>query len=405
VIGEKMLENLLKNKKILLGITGSIAAYKSAELVRLLKNLGAEVRVVMSSGASSFITAMTLQVLSGHSVYQTLLNTENEAAMSHIDLARWADLIVIAPATAHFLAKLAIGFADDLLSTLCLASSTSILIAPAMNTYMWENSATQANVSLLLQRGIHFISPAMGSQACGEVGIGRMEEPSNIVTQISDFINNSLRLKDKTIIITAGATQEAIDPVRYISNHSSGKMGYALAEAAERAGAQVILISAPTALDCPYNVKRVDVISTQQMLKAVMQHISTCDVFIATAAVADYRLQTIHEHKIKKTSESLSLELIRNPDILNTVSQLKSPPITVGFAAETDNLIEYAKQKLHAKKLDMIVANWVGQNRGFQSDYNELTVITPDNIQLLPYATKKELAKTLINLISECIEK
>lgn len=396
--------NILKDKKILLGITGSIAAYKSIELVRLLKEAGSDIRVVLTEGANSFVTPMTLQALSGHRVYQTLMDEECEAAMSHIDLARWADQVIIAPATAHFIAKLAAGFASDLLSTLCLATTVPIMIAPAMNTFMWTNPATQANINLLVQRGIHLIEPAAGLQACGEVGVGRMVEPQEIVKKIEGFFNHPQRLKGKTIIITAGATQEAIDPVRYISNYSSGKMGYSIAEAAANQGANVILISAPTALDCPKNVKRIEVISAQQMLGAVMQTISSCEVFIATAAVSDYRAQTIQKHKLKKTTDRLNLELVRNPDIVREVAKLQPRPIVIGFAAETENLLENAKQKLKDKQLDMVVANWVGPNKGFQSDYNELTVITAHDIQPLAYAPKKSLAKSLIAIIIDFLK-
>lgn len=392
---------VLNNCHVLLGVTGSIAAYKSAELVRLLKELCCDIRTVMTKGADTFITPMTLQVLSGHRVYNTLMDVEHETIMSHISLARWTNLVLVAPATAHFIAKLAAGFADDLLTTLCLATASPIMIAPAMNTVMWKNAATQENIEKLLKRNIIILNPATGSQACGDVGIGRMLEPVDIVKEVRGFFSCSQRLKGKKILVTAGPTQEAIDAVRYISNYSSGKMGYAVAEAAAREGADVILVSGITDLSCPTNVEKIDVISSEQMHASVMKHIKDCDIFISAAAVADYRPKNISEKKIKKTADSMSLELVRNTDILLSVAKLKKRPITIGFAAETDNLIENAKQKLHHKQLDMIVANWVGSGRGFQSDDNMLTVITHNKIQELPYSSKKTLANSLMRMIAD----
>ena len=306
---------VLVPKHILLGITGGIAAYKCAELVRLLTQAGAVVRVVMTEGASAFITPLTLQTLSGHKVYQQHLHCESEAEMSHIALARWADLVLIAPATANCIAKLAAGFADDLLTTLCLATAAPIILAPAMNTQMWFNAATQANIDLLRTRNINCIGPAAGIQACGETGPGRMVEPEEIVNYLEPLFKNTQRLAGKHLVVTAGPTQEAIDPVRYLSNYSSGKMGHAIAEAAALAGAKVTLISGPTVLQCPRGVDKVDVVTAQQMFAAVMACASTCDFFIAAAAVADYRVANISMRKIKKSADALQLELVANPDI------------------------------------------------------------------------------------------
>ncbi len=392
-------------KNILLGITGSIAAYKSAELVRLLKDSGADVRVVLSAGAQNFITPMTLQAISGNRVHTELLDAENEAAMSHIKLARWADLILIAPSTSHFIAKLAHGFADDLLTTLCLAATAPIMIAPAMNAQMWAHPATQTNLQILAERNAVIIGPAYGEQACGEVGLGRMVEPEEIVAQVQLFTQHNTNLCGKRFLITAGPTQEAIDPVRYLSNHSSGKMGYAIAKAAVARGATVTLISGPSILATPANVNRIDIITAQEMYEKVIKQIQHCDVFIAAAAVADYRVKQTAKQKIKKTSNHLNLELERNPDILTEVGKLKPRPFIVGFAAETENLIENAKQKLKQKKCDMIVANQVGDKVGFNVDYSELTVITNDSLQKLPHAHKLALAEDLVAIISKKIGK
>lgn len=391
----------LKNKKILLGVTGSIAAYKSAELIHLLKESGADVRVIMSAGASTFITPMTLQALSGNRVYEAFLDVESETTMSHISLARWADLILVAPATAHFVAKLAAGFADDLLTTACLATTVPIVIAPAMNVVMWSNVVTQENVKYLTARNIRMIGPDAGIQACGEMGEGRMTGPDIIVDRIISYFSKVHRLSGKKIIVTAGPTQEAIDPVRYLTNHSSGKMGYAVANAAAMEGAEVTLISGPTLLDTPQSVKRINVTSAQQMLDVVMVHINQCDVFISAAAVADYRVAHISQQKIKKSNKTLQLELERNLDILSFVSELKDRPIVIGFAAETENLLENAKRKLQEKKLDMIVANHIGEDKGFHSDFNELIIIMAhkSDIKTLVYAPKEQLAKDLIEIV------
>lgn len=392
----------LKNKRILLGVTGGIAAYKSAELVRLLKTLGAKVRVVMTEGAQNFITPLTLQTLSGQRVYETQWDVETENAMSHIDLARWAELILVAPATAHFIAKLAAGLADDLLTTLCLATSAPVAVAPAMNQQMWQNPATQANIKLLQARNIKIFGPGCGDQACGEIGPGRLLEPQQLVDEVAHLYSPPL-LVGKRVVITAGPTQEAIDPVRYLSNHSSGKMGYAIAKAVADAGAEVILISGPTALTCSARIHRINVVSTEQMLTTVLSEVKACDIFISTAAVCDYRVNQPSRQKIKKQTDSIQLELIRNPDIVAAVSQLNPRPFIVGFAAETENLIEHAKQKLVSKKLDMIVANLVGPNQGFQVDDNELTVITSQQMHKFEYAPKQQLARRLVQLITEIV--
>lgn len=389
----------LINKRILLGITGGIAAYKSAELLRLLKTAGADVRVVMTEGAKNFITSLTLQTLSGHKVYDALWDEALEDTMSHIELSRWADVVVIAPATANFMAKLAGGFADDLLTTLCIASTAPVVIAPAMNSQMWENPATKANLARLIERKFTILGPASGIQACGEIGAGRLLEPLELLHEIAHRFTIQL-LAGKHVVITAGPTQEAIDPVRYLTNYSSGKMGYAIAEAAVAAGAKVTLISGPTALYCTPLIQKIAVKSTEQMLNAVLSQVNKADIFIAAAAVSDYRPLQIAEQKIKKQAQTWQLNLVRNPDILATVSQLKPRPFMVGFAAETENVIENAKQKLANKNLDMIVANRVGPDKGFQTDDNELTVISADHIHRLEFAPKVQLAKLLIQLIA-----
>lgn len=393
--------NTLKNKRILIGITGGIAAYKSADLVRRLREVGAEVRVVMTRAAMAFITPLTLQAVSGNPVHSDLLDSQAEAAMGHIELARWAEIVLIAPASADFIAKLSHGHADDLLTTLCLATTAPIVIAPAMNQQMWLNPATQENVERLSMRGIQLIGPDEGSQACGEIGPGRLVEPLELVHHLTTVFAPKL-LTGKTIVITAGPTREAIDPVRFMSNHSSGKMGYALAAAAQTMGAKVILISGPVNLPAPHGVQCVKIQSAEQMSKIVLKEIESCDIFIAAAAVADYRCATSAQQKIKKTQTILELKLERNPDILAMVSNLPKRPFCVGFAAETENVIANAKTKLSEKKLDMIAANQVGKNEiGFDSDQNQLTVIWKNGQQELPLAPKKQLAVDLMKLIAE----
>jgi phosphopantothenoylcysteine decarboxylase / phosphopantothenate---cysteine ligase len=389
----------LTNRQILLGITGGIAAYKSAELVRRLRDRGADVRVVMTKAAQEFITPLTLQALSGNSVHTDLLNPAAEAAMGHIELARWADLVVIAPASADFIARLAHGHADDLLTTLCLATPARIALAPAMNQGMWGDAATQDNVAQLRTRDLLIWGPAEGEQACGDIGPGRMLEPDAIAELTSKAFTTRL-LEGKRVMITAGPTREAIDPVRYISNHSSGKMGFALAQAAVDAGAHVTLIAGPVALATPARVTRVDVSSTQQMFDAVHTHIRDCDVFIAAAAVADYRPEQVAATKIKKHNGTLSLTLVRNPDIVASVAQLRPKPFTVGFAAETQQVKDYARDKLERKNLDMIIANDVAApGIGFNSENNAVTVLWRDGEMDISERSKAQLARELIALI------
>ena len=359
----------LTGKRILLGVTGGIAAYKSAVLLRLLRNNGADVRVVMTHGANEFIRPLTFQALSGKPVHTELLDLETESAMGHIDLARWADLILVAPASANFMARVANGLADDLLSTLCLAADVPLLFAPAMNQQMWLNPATQENLEKLKARGVTMLGPAVGDQACGETGPGRMLEAEELASLTAKSFDTGI-LTGSRILVTAGPTREAIDPVRYISNRSSGKMGYAVAIAAIEAGADVSLISGPVNLPEPSRVQITKVTSAAQMHSAVMQKISDTDIFISVAAVADYSLETISEQKIKKSSDSFELKLKKNPDILSEVAALQNAPFSVGFAAETENLEANAQSKLRSKKLDMIAANQVADDRGFDVEAN-----------------------------------
>lgn len=391
----------LTGKKILLGIGGGIAAYKSADLVRRLKERGADVRVVMSQSATTFITPLTLQALSGHPVALDLLDPAAEAAMGHIELARWADLMIVAPATANLIARINAGMADELITTTCLATEAPIAICPAMNQQMYANPATQANINAVGQRGIHIWGPASGEQACGEVGMGRMEEPLAIVDRAVKFFGPK-PLAGKHLLLTAGPTREAIDPVRYISNHSSGKMGFAIAAAATQMGAEVTLVTGPVSLATPTGVTRIDVQSTEQMLAAVLNHVEAADIFIGCAAVCDYRVDNIANEKIKKSAEQMQLALVRNPDILATVAAHQSRPFTVGFAAETQDVAHYAKDKLQRKKLDMIAANDVSNPaQGFNSDDNALTVFWPQGEQALDVTDKYTLATQLLSLIAE----
>lgn len=390
----------LFNRQVVLGITGGIAAYKSALLVRELQERGAIVRVVMTRGATEFITPLTLQALSGYPVHQELLDDEAEAAMGHIELARWADLVLIAPATADFLARLAGGRADDLLTTLCLATAAPVMVAPAMNQGMWKDPATAANIALLQQRGIKLADPAHGSQACGDVGPGRMREPALIAEDASSMFSYGL-MDGLKLTITAGPTREALDPVRYISNHSSGKMGYAIARAAADAGAVTTLISGPVNLQTPERVRRVDVVSAQDMLQAALEEAAECNIFIACAAVADYRPATVAEQKIKKSGEHIQLELVRNPDIVATIAGRSTRPFTVGFAAETNDLENYARTKLKSKNLDMIVANDVGNSEsGFNSDNNAALILWPGGSTEVALTSKGQLARILVEAIA-----
>ncbi len=390
----------LVNKRILLGMTGGIAAYKSAELVRQLQEAGAEVQVVMTAAAQEFITPLTMQALSGHRVHTDLLDTQAEAAMGHIELARWADLILIAPASANFMARLAHGHGNDLLTTLCLATGAPIAIAPAMNQQMWADSGTQKNLLILQEKGITVFGPGSGDQACGENGPGRMLEPEEIARLAAEIFDYEL-LTGLHVVVTAGPSREAIDPVRYITNKSSGKMGFALAEAAAEAGARVTLVAGPVNLPTPARVNRIDVVRAQEMYERAVEVVEEgCDIFIATAAVADYRPAVTADHKIKKSTEEIHITLIKNPDIVAAVAEHPKRPFAVGFAAETQNVMEHARGKLENKKLDMIATNDVsGENVGFSSDNNSLTVIWPGGHKVLPLASKRQIAKQLIELI------
>lgn len=395
----------MQGKRILLGVTGGIAAYKSADLVRRLRERGAEVQVVMTPAAAEFITATTLQALSGRAVRGTLWDAAAEAAMSHIELARWAELVVIAPASADFLARLAGGQADDLLATLCLATEAPIAVAPAMNRVMWANAATQANVAVLASRGVHLMGPAAGEQACGEVGEGRMIEPLEIIERISPLLAPTGPLKGKRVLITAGPTRERIDPVRFISNRSSGKMGFAVAQAAQRAGAEVVLVCGPVALPTPVGVRRVDAESAVDMLNAVMREVRGADVFISTAAVADYKPARPADQKIKKASDRMDLEMERTTDILATVAaSAERPSLVVGFAAETESVEQNARTKLLKKNLDMIAANEVGDAKAFECEDNHLIVLSRTARHDLGQASKSALADRLIDLIVESLE-
>lgn len=393
----------MHGKHVLLGVTGGIAAYKSPDLVRRLREQGAEVQVVLTAGAREFVTAMTFQAVSGREVRSDLWDPEAEKAMSHIELARWADFVMIAPATADFIARLATGQADDLLTTLCLASDAPIALAPAMNRVMWANAATQANVATLKSRGVHVWGPGEGDQACGEVGAGRMLEPTQLAGLVTSAIAPSGPLAGKRVLLTAGPTRERIDPVRFISNRSSGKMGFALAAAAREAGADVTIVCGPVSLATPPGVKRIDVESAADMLNAVNRNIEGVDIFVATAAVADYRPASPVECKIKKTSESMDLKMERTVDILTTVAARvgSARPFVVGFAAETDSVEQYARQKLLKKNLDMIAANEVGHDKVFEKDDNALLVLWRDGRRDLPQAPKVALARDLIALIAE----
>ncbi|WP_303901565.1 bifunctional phosphopantothenoylcysteine decarboxylase/phosphopantothenate--cysteine ligase CoaBC [Thiohalomonas denitrificans] len=389
----------LTDKRVLLGVTGGIAAYKSAELVRELRRAGADVQVVMTPAAGQFIAPMTLQALSGHPVRSELFDPAHEAAMGHIELARWADLVLVAPASADFLARLATGMADDLLATLCLATEAPLVVAPAMNRQMWAAPATVDNMARLASRGIHRLGPAQGEQACGETGPGRMLEPESLVEELAGL----LRPRDfdgVAVTITAGPTREALDPVRFLSNHSSGKMGFALAAAASTRGARVRLVAGPVALATPVGVERIDVESAEQMLKAVLA--APGELFIGCAAVADYRPRLPAAEKIKKNEARFVLELERNPDILVAVARLAERPFTVGFAAETEDLAVNARNKLRNKRLDLIAANRVGERAeggGFNSDYNALHVFWEGGDDALPPMRKSELAHRLLDRV------
>ncbi|MDT8429352.1 MAG: bifunctional phosphopantothenoylcysteine decarboxylase/phosphopantothenate--cysteine ligase CoaBC [Pseudomonadales bacterium] len=387
----------LSCKRILLGITGGIAAYKSAILTRLFTQAGAEVRVVMTAAGAEFITPLTLQALSGNRVHLDLLDADAEAGMGHIELARWPDLVVVAPASADFMARVASGMAGDLLSTLLLATKAPVMLAPAMNQGMWAKASTASNLDILRQREFHIMGPDSGTQACGDVGLGRMLEPEEILACCESMFARQL-LSGLRLTITAGPTREAIDPVRYISNHSSGKMGYALAAEAAAEGALVTLISGPVALPCPERVRRIKVNSAEEMLAACEETVSDCDVFIGVAAVADYRPAQVPAEKIKKTGQTMTLELIRNPDIISTIANRKNPPFMVGFAAETHKLLTHGRDKLNRKKLDLLFANDAAST--FNSEESTATALWQDGELTLGPASKTTVARQMLALIS-----
>ena len=394
--------NYLTNKNILLAVTGGIAAYKSAEIVRNLKKLGSNVKVIMTKSSQEFITPLTLQALSGNPVSIDLLDVDTESAMSHIELARWADAFLVAPCTANTISRLAVGRGDDLLSAVTLAFEGILALAPAMNQVMWRDTRTQDNIQKLIKEGVLIYGPGAGEQACGDVGLGRMLEPNEIIEKLSSLFNSS-SLQQKKVLITAGPTQEPIDPVRFISNKSSGKMGFAIAEAAIDAGAEVVLVSGPVNLKDPDNVHIVEVKTAKEMLKAVMHHVVTSDIFIGVAAVADYSPINSELKKIKKNidNSSLVLKMKETKDILLEVGSLKDKPYLVGFAAETENLIQNAKKKLNMKNLDLIIANDVSsQDIGFDSDFNEVFLITEDEEILIEKTSKRNLSRKIIEFIS-----
>ena len=395
----------MASQNIILGVSGGIAAYKTPELVRRLRDRGAAVQVVMTRSAREFVTETTLQAVSGMPVRTNLWDSQAEAAMGHIGLARWADLVLIAPATAEIMARMAAGSAADLLTTLCLATEAPVVIAPAMNHVMWSHPAVQENRQKLADHGVRILGPDIGDQACGESGPGRMLQPDAIVAAVTAPIAvadvGPPLLAGKKVLVTAGPTREALDPVRFISNRSSGKMGYALAEAARQAGAEVILVSGPVNIAVPDGVDLVNVESAQQMFSATHEHIEGVDIFIGAAAVADYRPANLEEQKIKKNEGEMSIDLVRVPDILASVAKIDSGLFTVGFAAETENLRDYARAKLDKKNLDMIVANLVGENLGFDADDNAVEVYWRDGEHSFPIATKSALADDLIKLVSE----
>lgn len=395
--------SLLQGKKILLGVTAGIAAYKAPELVRRLKEQGADVRVVVTQGAKAFVTPLSLQAVSGYALSDDLLDPQAELGMGHIELAKWADLVLIAPATADFMAKMAHGLANDLLSTLCLATAAPIAIAPAMNQQMWHNAATQANLTTLMERSILIFGPGQGEQACGDVGLGRMLDVPELVEHTTASFAEPI-LTGQHWLITAGPTREAIDPVRYISNHSSGKMGFALAQAAQQLGAEVTLISGPVNMATPTGCKRINVESAEQMQQQALALAPNSTVFIACAAVADYRVAQVAEQKIKKNDDNdqLTLQLVKNPDIVASVAALEHKPFTVGFAAETQQVEHYAKDKLTRKNLDMIAANDVSNTDiGFNSEHNALTVFTADSSTNIELASKQQVAQQLVQLIAQ----
>ena len=392
----------MHGKHILLGVTGGIAAYKSPDLVRRLRERGAEVQVVMTAAAREFVTPTTFQAVSGRSVRSDLWDAAAEAAMGHIELARWAEAVLIAPASADFLARLAVGLGDDLLTTLCLATAAPIAVAPAMNHLMWANPATCANIATLAGRGVQIYGPAEGDQACGETGPGRMLEPLELLARLESLLAPADgALAGRRVLVTAGPTRERIDPVRFISNRSSGKMGFAVAQAAREAGASVVLVSGPVSLPTPAGVVRLDVESAADMLAAVLRELPGTDVFISTAAVADYRPAHAAGQKIKKTTDTLELAMERTADVLATVAARSDRPFVVGFAAETEAVEQNARTKLMKKNLDMIAANEVGHDKAFDSEDNQLIVLSRGARHELARASKLSLARGLITLIAQ----
>ena len=394
----------LSQKRIILGITGGIAAYKSAEITRRLQDEGAEVRVVMSESAQEFIRPLTLQALSGNPVHTDLLDPEAEAAMGHIELARWADLVLIAPATANFVATLNQGSANDLMSSICLATTAPVMIAPAMNQAMWSNSASQQNIENLKQREVLILEPDNGIQACGDVGPGRLPQPETIVQQVASVFKTG-EMTGKKVVITAGPTREAIDPVRYISNHSSGKMGYAIADAMIDAGAEVILISGPVSLKQPDRCTLVSVTSAHEMLEAATEAAKGTDIFISAAAVADYYITETSDQKIKKKSDKMTLNLAKTPDIVSIVKENNPKLFVLGFAAETQKVEQYAREKLASKNLDAIIANDVSrEDIGFNSDDNEALWVEQESTHHFSKCNKAQLARDLVALLATKLE-
>ncbi len=389
----------LENKKVLLGVSGSIAAYKSPDLVRRLKERGAEVRVVLTASAEKLVSPTVFQAVSGEPVRGDLWDEQAEAAMGHIELARWADIILIAPATANIIAQLAGGSAESLLSTLCLATEAPLVIVPSMNQAMYRNDTTQANINALKNRNVRFIGPDVGDQACGDVGPGRMTEPAEIVAQLIQA-ESAGALRGLKVMVTAGPTREPIDPVRFVSNRSSGKMGFAVARAAADAGAEVTLIAGPVSLPTPPGVARVNVETALEMYDAAMSRIGDQDIYVGAAAISDYRPESVPEQKIKKHDEKFVLEMAKSPDLLASVAALDDAPFTVGFAAETEKLEEHALSKLNRKKLNMIVANLVGDNLGFDRDDNAAVVMWESGREPLPNMSKADLSRRLIAIVA-----
>jgi len=395
----------LSQRRVVLGVTGGIAAYKSPDLVRRLQDAGADVRVVMTPSATRLVAPTVFQAVSGHPVRSELWDEAAEAAMGHIELARWADLVLVAPATAHLMSLLASGSAGNLLTTICLATSAPVVLAPAMNQAMWRHAATQANRATLESRGVRCIGPASGSQACGDVGPGRMVEPTDIIAALSERSAGDLagllkdQLKGRRVLVTAGPTREPIDPVRFVSNRSSGKMGFAVARAAVEAGAEVTLVAGPVYLPTPAGVRRVDVETAAEMCAATLERIAAADIYIGAAAISDYRPEPAAQ-KIKKHTERLTLDMAKSPDLLATIAARPGAPFTVGFAAETERLEEYARQKLEGKRLDMIVANQVGAKLGFDEDHNSVLILWRDGQESLSRMAKCDLARRIIATVA-----